>query len=69
MRTKLYHPKCKQSAAQWLSHFLEKAFVKRVSLRIRIRMVKFWRPRWRCKRGGSESPSTGTTSVFTLVRL
>jgi hypothetical protein len=30
-----------ESAVQWFSHFFEKAFVKRVSLRICIRIVSF----------------------------
>jgi hypothetical protein len=35
--------KCRATAAQWFSTFLEKLLVRRVNRRIDIRMVKFWR--------------------------
>jgi hypothetical protein len=45
-RQKLYHAKCRLTAAFRLSTFFEKAFVTRVRRRICIRIVKFWRSIW-----------------------
>ena len=40
---KLYQAKCSASAARRFDHFLENPFVRRVSLRTHIRIVKFCR--------------------------
>jgi hypothetical protein len=39
----LYQAKCRRYAAYRFSHFLLKAFVKRVSRRMCILIVRFWR--------------------------
>jgi hypothetical protein len=42
-RQKLYNANCKAIAVRMLTHFLENAFVRRVSLRMHIRIVEFCR--------------------------
>ena len=43
MRQKLYQAKCSAIAAPWLRRFLLNAFVRRVSRRMCMRMVRFCR--------------------------